>query len=706
MRLSVPTKLIALLVIISSLSAGLTGWLGYRSGRAALKRNVQDRMTAIRHAKAFHVESYVELVRTHALAFNRSLFTARLFEGYVSSFRKLQERSLSPLVDAALRKHYADVIVPVLSRQWGEPFALETIYPKSPQARYLQFRYMLPKAAAGGAARQEIVGPVETEYERFHAQYENIARNLSDLYGYEDILMIDADTSEILSSVASGFELGVSLAEEPYARTGLGKAVRKVRETQERQKVEIVDFEPYLPNFGKPASFLVCPVFEGDRMIGILAYRFPIDRLYDILSAGGDWDSDGLGQSGEVILIGADGYFRNESRFFRQNPAAYAKWLLEAGVDRLTVERMNRFETPILSVHVSSDMIRKIAAGGSNTEIAIDYLGKEVVLSYSPLDIPGLQWGIVTKITTGEAFRPVRAYKSDLIWTMAGIGLATSLIAGVAGRRMAAPLCQLRQATRAFRNGFYGVRVRVKTKDEVHDLASTFNEMAAEIELRTEKYREQADANQQLLQTVMPTIVTSRFRTIAGVSSNDSFTPDATLIYSEIEGYDRLFSSRETTEAMKLIRSLTDEFHANTSRFGIEELSSSGMGYLAACGLNEPHFDHTRRALDFALELVKIVSDFNDRHRTHLYLQIAIRRGPITLGNLGRHAFIHELWCKTISLARASNADRSKGYIRISKSVYDRISDIEDYRFEPEELNSGEKVWILKSVLQPARSIR
>lgn len=518
--LSVLIKLIALLVLISSIAGGLTGYLGYRSGRTALKQSVQDRMTGIRNAMAFHVETYFDLVRNHALAYNRSVFTTRLISDYVGSFRALNDSELNEEQEAALRRFYKDSYLPELERNTGERIPLDRILPVSNEARYIQHRYVID-ARRTEVPHGHVLVSDDSDYGVFHARYDGISKNLKDLFGYEDILLIDVETGEIIYSLARGIDLGMNLAKEPYASTGLGKAVQRIVERQEYGAVEIVDFEPYLANYGRPTSFLVCAVFNQGRITGIFAYRFPVDRLFGILSGNGKWDSEGLGLTGEVCLVGSDGLMRNDSRFLRQDPDNFLTMLENAGHESASIERVARLGTSLLTVRFDSATVEKFARGESGTEIGLDYLGNEVV-SYAPLNLKGLEWGIVTKITTGEAFRSVRSFKADLIWTMGGIGMVTSLIAGFMGRRMARPLCQLRQATSAFSKGFYGVRVCVRFQDEVQDLARTFNEMAAEIELRTEKYREQADTNLKLLQNIMPTIVTPRFRVMAGVSADDA----------------------------------------------------------------------------------------------------------------------------------------------------------------------------------------
>lgn len=696
MRISIRSKLISVFLIISFAATGVTGYLGYRSGRSALKQSVQDRMTAVRNAKAFHVETYLNNLRMHASSYNRSLLTVRLFDEYKQAFAKLRDRRLSAEELAELRGYYKNTFLTELAKRSETQPKLDDVFPKSNAALYLQHRYMIH--SQHGDREKAPALDESSDYAKVHANYHGITNNLKRLYGYENILFIDPKTSEIIYSVAPEINLGVSLNEPSYADSGLARTVRKIIAQNRSEVVEVVDFEPYLPTFGQPAAHIVSGLYDENELVGIFAYRFPIDRLYDIISGSGAWESDGLGKTGEVYLVGADGFMRNESRYLRQDPAAYVGMLESSAHNHESIERLKRFDTSILTIRIDTPAFRKIFSGVAGTGIDLDYLGREVVVSYAPLRVPGFDWGIVAKIPTKEAFAPVRAYKGEVIWTMGVISLLSLIVAAFSGQRIAKPLRQLRQATRAFTRGFHGVRVHVSSNDEVRDLARTFNEMACEIESRTSRFRDQAESNHRLLEYVMPTIVTPRFRHAAGIAESESFTPDVTIVFTEIEGYDRLFSTLEPSAAMTKIRRLTDAFHAVTIRMGIEELSISGTGYLVACGLNIPHFDHTRRALAFALEVEKVVQEFNRINGSSLFLRTAIHRGPVTSGNIGRHSFIHDLWFKTIDLTRRQNHSRSSGYIRISKAVYDRISDIEDYRFEAEEQIDNEQVWILESL--------
>lgn len=58
-------------------------------------------------------------------------------------------------------------------------------------------------------------------------------------------------------------------------------------------------------------------------MIGILAIQFPIDSINKVLTNNFDWQSQGLGASGECYLVGPDHTLRSRSRFMHEDPEGF-----------------------------------------------------------------------------------------------------------------------------------------------------------------------------------------------------------------------------------------------------------------------------------------------------------------------------------------------------------------------------------------------
>ncbi len=56
----------------------------------------------------------------------------------------------------------------------------------------------------------------------------------------------------------------------------------------------------------------------------------PIDNINSIMTGDEQWESDGLGKSGETYLIGSDEKMRSVSRFLKEDKTAYLNVLSES----------------------------------------------------------------------------------------------------------------------------------------------------------------------------------------------------------------------------------------------------------------------------------------------------------------------------------------------------------------------------------------
>jgi len=59
--------------------------------------------------------------------------------------------------------------------------------------------------------------------------------------------------------------------------------------------------------------------------IGVLIFQAPVDKINDVMTSGNDWKGVGLGESGEVYLVGQDFKMRNNSRFLIESPCLSTK---------------------------------------------------------------------------------------------------------------------------------------------------------------------------------------------------------------------------------------------------------------------------------------------------------------------------------------------------------------------------------------------
>jgi HD-GYP domain-containing protein (c-di-GMP phosphodiesterase class II) len=116
--------------------------------------------------------------------------------------------------------------------------------------------------------------------------------------------------------------------------------------------------------------------------------------------------------------------------------------------------------------------------------------------SYST--IPELGWGVFVEVEESKAFYPVyRMRRSTLLWSAAALLLAIVLGTFFAGR-ISRPIHMLAGSALSLAEGDFTQKVQVKTKNEIGQLAQTFNFMAEEIRKHIERIREAARENQEL----------------------------------------------------------------------------------------------------------------------------------------------------------------------------------------------------------------
>jgi HAMP domain-containing protein len=104
----------------------------------------------------------------------------------------------------------------------------------------------------------------------------------------------------------------------------------------------------------------------------------------------------------------------------------------------------------------------------------------EIVGAYAP--VKGLKWFIIIQQNKSEAYVSVYRMKQQAaVLIIISIGVAI-ILAVIIARGLTLPMEQLTEAAKHIVNKDFSIRVKVKTHDELRDLAETFNEMTSELE--------------------------------------------------------------------------------------------------------------------------------------------------------------------------------------------------------------------------------
>lgn len=673
--ISIKSRFIILLVLATLFSILVVGYLGWRSSRDALNDAIFNQLTSVRTAKARQIEDYFRSMRNQVVVLAEDHMVASAMVRLNRGYQQLTNVSLSDEEESVLGDYYADVFVPTLADNLsdGSP-NYNQFRPQGQVARYLQYHYLAANGNARGYKHFLDDAADNSDYSKFHAEYQPRLRELALRFGYYDLFLINIDSGEIVYSVFKETDYGTNLLTGPYRTSGLADVVRAVQENPTQQSVQIVDFQPYLPSYNVPAGFIAGPIYNGTHPVGILALQFPVDQFNHIMTGGNQWEADALGDSGETYLIGADQLMRSDSRFLLQDPDGYKDELRRLGVPTRRVDLIEKLETTILLQHVDTVASRKALAGEAQTEIIDDYRGISVLSSFAPLNIEGLEWGIIAEIDATEVFEPLQKLQRSL-WISAAILISlVTLFAPLIISSFLRPLSQILDRTKQSYNQEEPLRFDANGRDEFGELSQRLNMIMAQVHDQSVAAAEKEEKYNTLLARTFPQSVVPRYDNI-GMDIVDQ-TERGTVIYCIMSGSTGLTELDDPRDTLALQSELSDAFFGGAQRSGLDLFNQIGNEFVVICGLTTPHLDYARRSVGFALSMLKLVTQFNMRHNASLSLQLGIDSGTIMGGLIGGQKVQYDVWGKTVETARNACLAAPHGSVVLTESTRSLIHEI------------------------------
>lgn len=209
---------------------------------------------------------------------------------------------------------------------------------------------------------------------------------------------------------------------------------------------------PFVSPITKELTMVIAtPIRNGAGLdIGVLAARLNLKRFFQALH-----DYTGLGNSGETIVVSRkDGALAFMAPTRHDGEAALRQAARGFGVYRA-------------------------AEGQTGYGEATDYRGADVFAAWRP--IPSLGWGLVTKIDRDEALSDLYDTRTDLVITTGIVVLMAIVVSLLLATSFMRPLRQLRVAADRISKGDLDVEIDINSRDEVGELADSFQRMIAAI---------------------------------------------------------------------------------------------------------------------------------------------------------------------------------------------------------------------------------
>ncbi|MDQ7091156.1 MAG: methyl-accepting chemotaxis protein [Methylococcales bacterium] len=340
--LSLRIRLLAFFLVVGIVPFAVSGFIAATSSSAALEEQIFDSLTAVRQVKKERLESYFA-ARKGDVSVLANTVSAMKNEGF-SKLEAIQALQKIQLEDYfdTRFKLMADVQQNIRFTEGVKLFSAAF------------------KQGIKSEAYRALSSTKEKGFKTFLVQS-----------GFYDLFLIDAE-GNVVYSVAKESDFGVNIKTGALKTSGIGRVF-----TKSRTQIVIEDFSWYEPSKAQ-AAFLATPLTDNSgRYIGSVVFQISADPINKITQ-----QRSGLGQTAESYLVGRSSDNKNSLR---------SKRLLKKG--GVGDEELGADVNSVLD----GDQGRITKSGGT---------GILKISVYTPLEIPGLKWGIISSATMEEVVVP------------------------------------------------------------------------------------------------------------------------------------------------------------------------------------------------------------------------------------------------------------------------------------------------------------
>ena len=677
--LSIQSKLLIMLLSVSLVSSVVVGAIGFVNGRQSLHDSAINQLITIRSMRAAEITNAIETVKLDASLHSRNLSAQTMSATLNAAFDELQQQEVTDEQLDELKAYYADTFIPQLESRAGEEYGAEAFIPESNAGRYLQLQYstknkdfdadydaLLVANDAGDGSTYSVAA------ERYGDYFSRLIRQA----GYEDALLLNLD-GDVVFSAYKGIDLGTNLNTGPYRDTAFAQTYRDTIATNSVDTIGLTDFERWIPSMNLPTMWAVSPVGNDRGITGAIAFQVPLNRVNDVMTGNQGWKSQGLGDTGEVYLVGRDDLMRSTARRLEEDPKDYVERLISGGIAPTIANRIGEVKGTVLVQPVNTKAVEEAQAGHTGTVVGRDFIGGDSVTTYAPLEIEGLDWVVVARIDTAEAFAPVTEFTRNVLLSLLGILLGVSLLSLLLAQVFTRPIHRLVGAVHRVAEGDLDVQVPQGSRDEFGDLGNAFNDMASSLRLKQDLIDEQRAENEKLLLTLMPESVATKYK--QGDEAITEAHDDVSVVFAELIGFDDHVKGLSAHEEIGQLNTLMRGFDEAAEKAGVEKVRTLRGGYLASSGLIVPRVDNVRRTVDFAKSLIGVIERFNAQQGASIALRAGVDTGTVTSGLVGRASLAYDLWGDAVSLAYRVRSVSGEPGIYVSQTVRDRTQEVIAY---------------------------
>jgi methyl-accepting chemotaxis protein len=407
-KLSLKSKFILSFLLVGLLPMLVVGIYTFKKSADSLKQEAFSKLTAVKNIKKDAILRFYEGQKKQVLSLSNNTMIQDAMIGFRDAFKNYNKEISTSKGDeivfkSGIKDYYFNEFGKKYRSQNGNEFnALSALNKLSSNSISLQYHYISKNPNSLGNKEKLNSANDGTAYSKLHARYHPSIRDILEKFGLYDIFLVDIDSGDIVYSVFKELDFATSLIDGPYSKTNLAQVFKKARLSDDIDSVVFVDFEKYTPSYEEQASFIASPIWVDGKKTGVLVFQLPVETISAIVN-----ERSGMGETGLTYVFGKDGKMKGKL---------------------MLPDSLSHRESDSKKIHsgfqINESIANKIIEGENGHGITKNFLGYEVISSFGHLDVLGFKWGIITDISTREAFASVHNIKNALIM-MVGISCLT-----------------------------------------------------------------------------------------------------------------------------------------------------------------------------------------------------------------------------------------------------------------------------------------
>ncbi len=417
-RLSLRARLVIGFLVAGLLPLLAASGVAYLLARDALTDSARTQLSFLRDEKKRGIEGLFDRAQGSARVLSSGPAVRDSLRGMTEAWARLPQELGWPTAgtepDAAAAKR-RDEAVHGLTQAHADAFGTgekaASLLPASASALALQVLFVSESPHPLGARHLLDRPRTPTAYGDVHARLHPYAASAVAEYGFDDLALVDAKTGDVVYTYRKRIDLGSNVREGPLSSTALSRAARRALDAAAAHEVAFEDYELYAPAGGKPFAALASPARVDGKTIGAVAVLLPAGPLVRLLAR-----EPGASSSTETYLVGADKKMRSDSPFEK--------------------------ESTFLVKSLDSEAVRESLAGNSGSRRVDDYRGVDSLVAFTPVDLPGVRWGLVRKVDADEELAPAGRLLKWMLGLTIGLVLLALLLAQLLARSIATPVQQ------------------------------------------------------------------------------------------------------------------------------------------------------------------------------------------------------------------------------------------------------------------------